>query len=406
MPGGAIPDRTGPHGPTDAAAGGPSLALSLDSQGTFDPSALPLPIVQAPLAGGPSTPQLAVAVCEAGGLGFVAAGYRRAEVVREGIRWVRAGTSAGFGVNLFVPTPSAPDPDAVRGYLRRLALEAERQGADLGEPRFDDDDWEAKLALVIEERPAVVSFTFGCPAREVVERLHGAGISVWVTITNVEEAGLAQEAGADALVVQGAEAGGHRAGFASDGSDEGGVGLLALLRVVARSTSLPLIASGGVADGEALAAVLCAGAAAAQIGTALMLAPEAGTPEAQREVLARRAPTRVTRAFTGRPARGIVNRFLLEHSEAAPTAYPEIHHATSPLRAAARRRGDADAFNLWAGQAHELAQARPAGEIVREMAAEASAVLERVSGELRRPGTSAGRRSRASSPGDRTPDGP
>ncbi len=238
----------------------------------------------------------------------------------------------------------------------------------------------------------MVSFTFGCPEASVVDRLHGVGVAVWVTVTNVSEALVAREAGADGLAVQGSEAGGHRGGFVDDGSDEGGVGLLALLRVLARATPLPMVAAGGVADGAALAAALCAGATAAAIGTALMLAPEAGTPDAQRKALAERRPTRVTRAFTGRAARGIVNRFMTEHSGAAPAGYPEIHHVTSPLRAAARRQGDADAFNLWAGQAHELVQARPAAEIVSEMAAEARAVLDRVSAALRDPDTSAGRR--------------
>jgi nitronate monooxygenase len=344
------------------------------------------------MAGGPSTPELAIAVCEAGALGFLAAGYKRADAVRDEIRAVRAATSAPFGVNLFVPAPDPADPDILSEYVRRLAPEAERQGAELGEPRFEDDDWEAKLEVIYEERPAVASFTFGCPDEPVVNRLHGVGVAVWVTVTNAAEALLAREAGADALVAQGAEAGGHRGGFVDDGSDGGGIGLLALLRVVTGATPLPLIATGGIADGAGLAAVLCAGATAAQIGTALMLAPEAGTADAQRAVLAQRRPTRVTRAFTGRPARGIVNRFMAEHGDAAPVAYPEIHHVTSPLRAAARRRGDADAFNLWAGQAHELVQARPAGEIVREMAAEAAAVLDRVSAALRDPGTSGGRR--------------
>jgi nitronate monooxygenase len=149
-------------------------------------------------------------------------------------------------------------------------------------------------------------------------------------------------------------------------------------------------------DGAALAAVLCAGASAAQVGTALMLSPEAATADAQRAVLAEPTPTRVTRAFSGRPARGIVNRFLTEHSPTAPLAYPEIHHATSPLRAAARKRGDADGFNLWAGQAHELVQARPAAEIVRAMSDEAAAVLQQVSAGLGGRGTSAGRHSRSS----------
>ena len=343
------------------------------------------------MAGGPSTPELAIAVCEAGGLGFLAAGYKRADAVREEIRAVRAATSAPFGVNVFVPAPTPADPAGVREYLQRLKPEADRQGAELGKPKFDDDDWDAKLEAMYEERPAVVSFTFGCPDVAVINRLHGIDVAAWVTVTNVAEALAAREAGADALIVQGTEAGGHRGGFVDDGSDEGGIGLLALLRVVAQATPLPLVATGGIADGAGLAAVLCAGSTAAQVGTALMLAPEAGTPEAQRARLAQRAPTRVTRAFTGRPARGIVNRFMEEHSGAAPIAYPEIHHVTSPLRAAARREGDAEAFNLWAGQAHELVQARPAGEIVREMAADAAAVLDRVSAALRDPDTSAGR---------------
>jgi nitronate monooxygenase len=344
------------------------------------------------MAGGPSTPELAIAVCEAGALGFLAAGYKRADAVREEIKTVRAATPAPVGVNLFVPAAAPADRDGLREYLERLKPEAERQGAELGEPRFDDDDWAAKLEVLCEQRPAVASFTFGYPDESVLNRLHGVGVVVWVTVTNVPEALAAREAGADGLVVQGTEAGGHRGGFLEDGSDEGGIGLLALLRTIAGATALPLIATGGIADGAALAAVLCAGASAGQIGTALMLAPEAGTAEAQRKTLAERRPTRVTRAFTGRPARGIVNRFMTEHGDVAPVAYPEIHHITSPLRAAARRRGDADAFNLWAGQAHELGQARPAGEIVREMAAQARAVVDRVSAALRDPDTSGGRR--------------
>ncbi len=344
------------------------------------------------MAGGPSTPELAIAVCEAGGLGFLGAGYKKASAVAEEIGAVRAGTSAPFGVNLFVPSAAPADPAALAEYLRRIAPEAQRQGVSLGEPRFDDDDWEAKLELVCAERPAVVSFAFGCPAAAVFERLHRADISAWVTITNVAEARAADAAGADGLVVQGTEAGGHRGGFIADASDEGGTGLLALLRLTAKATPLPLVATGGIMDGAALAAVLCAGASAGQLGTALMLSPEAATAEAQRALLADPAPTRVTRAFSGRPARGLVNRFLEEHSASAPLAYPEIHHATSPLRAAARKRGDADGFNLWAGQAHELVQARPAGEIVREMAAEARAVIDRLSAAQRDRDTSAGRR--------------
>jgi len=329
----------------------------------FDVRTLAEPVVQAPLAGGPSTPELAIAVTDAGGLGFLAAGYKAPEAVAGDVAAVRAATAGPFGVNVFVPTPEPADPAVVDAYVARVGG---------GDPRFDDDGWEEKLDLLVAERPAVASFTFGCPEQSVMARLHDADVAVWVTITTPEEAVAA--AGADALVVQGIEAGGHRGGFADDDSEP--LGLLALLRLVARVTDVPLIAAGGIADGAALAAVLCAGASAAQVGSALMLASEAGTVPAQREAHALPGATRLTRAFSGRRARGIVNRFMREHDAAAPRAYPEIHHATSALRAAARKGGDAGGFNLWAGQAHALAQARPAAEIVREMGAEARATLK------------------------------
>jgi nitronate monooxygenase len=345
----------------------------------FEPRELAEPIVQAPLAGGPSTPALAVAVCEAGGFGFLAAGYKQPDAVRGEIEEVRAATERPFGVNVFVPSERPADPATVRTYLEQLVPEAQRQGAELGEPRFDDDGWEQKLEMVREMRPAVVSFTFGCPPPDVIDSLHERDIAAWVTVTTIEEAEQASQVGADALVVQGIEAGGHRGGFADGDGD--GWGLLALLRVASSTVGSPLIAAGGIADGAGIAAVLCAGACAAQIGTALMLSPEAGTTEAQRELLGQPIPTRLTRAFTGRSARGLVNRFLDEHSAAAPVAYPEIHHATSPLRAAARRHGDTEAFNLWAGQAHTLARELPAGEIVRQLGGEARSIIRRLAGE-------------------------
>jgi nitronate monooxygenase len=320
----------------------------------------------------------------AGALGFLAAGYKSAELVREEISTVRASTASPFGVNLFVPSAAPADPVTLRPYLEELRSEAERFGVELGEPRYEDDDWQRKLELVSEERVAVVSLTFGCPSPDVFDRLHSAGSAVWVTVTSEDEAAQAEASGADALVVQGIEAGGHRGGFADDGL-AGGLGLIALLRTVRRTVSLPLIATGGIADGASLAAALCAGASAAQVGTALMLAPEAGTHEAHRKLLTQPLPTELTRAFTGRPARGIVNRFMIEHGAHAPMAYPEIHHVTSPIRAAARTRGDAEAFNLWAGQTHELAKPLPAAEIVKQLAADARRVLGDVNRAMARP---------------------
>jgi nitronate monooxygenase len=335
---------------------------------------LQLPIVQAPLAGGPSTPALAAAVCEAGGLGFLAAGYKRVDAVRADLEALRGMTARPFGLNLFVPPTTPADPAAVSAYAAVLRGESERRGVALGVPRRDDDGWEEKLALALEERVPVLSFTFGCPPPEVMRRFSDIGSEVWVTVTTPAEAHLARDAGAHALVVQGLEAGGHRGSFEDEpGSD---LGLLAALQLIGAAVELPLVATGGLSTGRSIAAVLAAGAAAAQLGTALMRTPEAGTSPAHREALKSGEPTALTRAFTGRTARGVVNRFLREHSGDAPAAYPEIHHLTAPLRAAAREQGDADGFHLWAGQAHALAEELPAGELVRRLAADAAAALE------------------------------
>ncbi len=340
------------------------------------------PIVQAPLAGGPSTPELAAAVSNAGGLGFLAAGYLAPGVVAEQIEKVRALTREPFGVNIFCLSEAPVDEDALSNYARQIRADAAAHGAGLGEPRFEDDGFEAKLDLVVERRVPFVSFTFGCPPAAVIDRLHESGAAAWVTVTEAEEAALAVGAGADALVVQGAEAGGHRGSF-SDRDGIGEISLLVLLRLVGAQTDLPLVGAGGISDGAGVAAALAAGAQAAQIGTAFMLSPEAGTAAAHREALARPGRTELTRAFTGRRARGIVNQFMVEHESDAPSAYPHVHHLTSPLRRAAREHGDPDAINLWAGQAHVLALQAPAGELVSRWSADAGHALERAQGRLR-----------------------
>ncbi len=338
----------------------------------MDLRALEVPIVQAPLAGGASTPALAAAVAAGGGFGFLAAGYKTPDAVAADIRQLRSLSDAPFGVNIFAPPAPLEDPAAVTEYAGELAGEAARYGAHTGAPRHDDDQFEAKVELMLAERPAVVSFTFGCPEALLVGRLHEAGCDVWVTVTSPDEAELAAAAGADALAVQGLEAGGHRGGF-SDPPLYEEFGLLSLLRLVADRVPKPLVAAGGIADGAAVAAVLSAGAQAAQIGTALMLSPEAGTPPAYRAALKQERATALTRAFSGRRARGIVNRFMVEHGGDAPAAYPAVHHVTTPIRAAAREAGDAEGINLWAGQTHTLASEAPAAEIVRSLALQARA---------------------------------
>jgi nitronate monooxygenase len=342
---------------------------------------LEVPIVQAPMAGGPSTPELAAAVGGAGGLGFVAAGYRAPEAMAEDLARTRALTDRPFGVNVFAPTGAPSDPDLVRRYADALRPLAERAGVALGEPRFDDDGFEPKLALLLDEPPAVVSFTFGCPPAETIARVRAAGSAVWVTVTGPEEAEQAVAAGADGLVVQGVEAGGHRGAFA-DREDRVDYGLLALLALVRARVDVPLVATGGIATGRGVAAVLAAGAAAAQVGTAFMRCPEAGTSAPHREALATSRPTGLTRAFSGRLARGIVNRLQADHSATAPPAYPEVHHITAPLRAHGRKAGDADVINLWAGQAHELAEERPAAEVVARLAADARDALAQAAERL------------------------
>jgi nitronate monooxygenase len=334
----------------------------------FEIRELARPIVQAPMAGGISTPRLAAAVSDAGGLGFLAAGYRNPEDVAAEVAELRGLTDRPFGLNIFAAGGEAADPAVVEAYAARIGVEGE-----LGEPRHDDDHFDAKLALAAELAIPVVSFTFGAPTGPQIDALHAAGCAVWVTVTTPAEAEASLAAGADALVLQGFEAGGHRGSF--DDLAPQDLGLLTLLRLVAGITDVPLIASGGLFDGAGIAATLVAGAAAAQLGTAFMLCPEAATSPAHRLAIESEAETDVTRAFTGRRARGVVNRFMRTHESAAPSAYPEIHHLTSPLRAAAKAANDPDGFHLWAGQAHARSRAIPAAKLMDALAAQTQAAL-------------------------------
>ncbi|WP_210493160.1 nitronate monooxygenase [Patulibacter sp. SYSU D01012] len=335
-----------------------------------------LPIWAAPMAGGPSTPELVAAVGAAGGLGFLAAGYLPADAVEEAIARLTAAWTGPWGINLFVPTPRQGAPDAIAAYAQRLAPLAERHGVALGEPRWDDDGFAAKLDVVRAHRPAVVSLTFGVPVPEVIAGVRDAtGAAVVATVTSVADAVRAEAAGVDALCVQGHEAGGHRSLFADDPADpEGGpaLPLRTLLADVAAATPLPLVAAGGIMTGAGVRGALRAGAQAVQLGTAFLTTPEAGTSALHRRCLleGRFAGTVVTRAFTGRPARALAN-VLAREGQDAPAAYPELHHLTRPLRAAATRAGDADVAHLWAGTGWAAVTDEPAGALVRRLAHEA-----------------------------------
>ena len=338
-----------------------------------------IPVVLAPLAGGPSTPELAAAVSNAGGLGFLASGYLSAAELADRRRRLDELTGRPFGVNLFVPGP-AGDLARVRKFAAEIESDVSGAGARLGEPRHDDDDWDAKIGYLMGARADVVSFTFGIPGEDVIAGLRARGTEVWVTVTSPDEARRAAAAGADLLIVQGYEAGGHRGGT-SDAPGEG-TGLIALLQLITARLATPVVAAGGIATGRAIAAVLCLGARAAALGTAFLDCPEAATAPVHRSALHDDAPTRLTRAFSGRTARGIENGFLRAHSESAPAAYPEVHHLTSPMRKAARQAGLADYVNLWAGQAYPLTSTAPAADLVRDLWEQAQEALRRLASHV------------------------
>jgi nitronate monooxygenase len=318
------------------------------------------------MAGGPSTPALAAATNAAGGFGYIAAGYLSADALRDTLDRTRALTGDPIGVNVFVPGSNDADDAAIDAYARSLAAEAVRLGVAPGEPRWDDDSYEAKLDLLERTGVHTVSFTFGCPTPQVVHRLHRAGISVAVTVTGRAEAERAAGGGGDVLVVQGTEAGGHQGTF--DGLVPNDTPLADALAAI-KSLELPMIAAGGIATPRDVRATLDGGTVAVQVGTILLCTPEAGTSPPYRAALLDRRydDTTVTRAFSGRWARGLANRFALEHPD-APAGYPQIHHLTRPLRAAATAAGDADVPNLWAGTGWRAVTTRSAGDIIRGLA--------------------------------------
>ncbi|MEU0188569.1 nitronate monooxygenase [Streptomyces afghaniensis] len=344
----------------------------------------PHPIVQAPMAGGVSVPKLAAAVCEAGGLGFLAAGYKTADGMYEEIKQLRSLTGRPFGVNLFMPQPEYADPAAIDVYAHQLAGEASWYEAELGDPDSGrDDGYETKLAVLRDNPVPVVSFHFGAPSREVVDALHRVGTFVLVTATTPDEARAVERAGADAVIAQGVEAGGHQGTHRDLPETDGcGIGLLSLVAQIRETVSIPIIAAGGIMRGGQIAAVLAAGASAAQLGTAFLATAESGANVLHKQALTHPlfVRTELTRAFSGRPARGLVNRFLREHGPYAPAAYPEIHHLTAPLRKAAAKAGDAQGMALWAGQGHRMARELPAGQLVEVLAGELAAARTALSG--------------------------
>lgn len=326
------------------------------------------PLVLAPMAGGASTVDLVVAAARAGACGFLAGGYKTAAAVAEEMAGVRAAGVDAFGVNLFVPGEPTADPHGLATYVARLAPEAAVLGTRLGEAVWDDDAYPAKVAALVAAPPAAVSFTFGLPAAGTVRALQAAGSLVLVTVTTPEEATAALRLAPDGLVLQGSEAGAHRGSFVNADRPDQDRPVRALLAAVRRRTCLPLLAAGGVGGPEDVRDLLQRGADLVAAGTAFLRCPESGAPQAHKEALGAvtSRTTAVTRAFSGRRARALVNAWVREHPD-APAAYPEINNATRPLRAAAASTRDAEHMSLYAGTAFDQAGTGSAAEVVARL---------------------------------------
>lgn len=331
-----------------------------------------LPVLAAPMAGGPTSPAMVIAASRAGSLGMVAAGYKTPQAVAEQIHQVRA-ESIPFGVNVFAPNPLPVDPARYRRYAAEIQRDAEAFGLTLpAEPIEDTDTFDEKIQLLLDDPVPLVSFTFGIPPHRVITALKAANTVVVQTVTNLAEAIAARDSGADALAVQAHTAGGHSGTLtpATPLTPTPITDLVAQISQGLGSPDIPVIAAGGLATPQAVAEVIHAGAAAAMVGTVLLRATESGASATHQAALVdpARTETVITHAFTGRPARGLRNAFIDAHQDDAPLGYPAIHYLTSPLRKAAAAAGQADFVHLWAGTGYRHATAEPTADILGRLA--------------------------------------
>jgi nitronate monooxygenase len=330
---------------------------------------LEYPIIQAPLAGGGDTPELAAAVSNSGGLGFIGAAYLTREQILAAAREVRVRTSRPWGINLFAPTPIPSTPTNLDAAVQRIATYTQELGLPASVlPVIPKSEFEEQLAGCLESEAPVFSFTFGLLPPSAMEKLKASKTFVMGTATTVEEAIALEQAGVDAIVAQGSEAGGHRGTFA--GSFESGmVGTIALVPQIVDAVKVPVVASGGIMDGRGIAAALVLGAAGVQMGTAFLACEESGISEAYRSAIlsAHEDQTRVTRAFSGRPARGILNRFMTEMEQTPDEIlpFPWQNNLTRALRREASRQNRSEYLSLWAGQGVRMAKGRTAAELVQ-----------------------------------------
>ena len=330
-----------------------------------------LPILAAPMAGGPSTPELVAASAQAGGAGFLAGGYKTSEALKDQIEAMRA-QSIPFGVNLFAPHPIPVADHRFRSYARAIKPEADHYGLQLAEePLEDDDHWADKVDLLTSVPVPWVSFTFGIPDRTVIAALRKAGTVVLQSVTSVREACQAVIAGVDGLIVQAHSAGGHSATLTPEQPLKTPP-LPVLANVIRQAVAVPIIATGGIAGPEDVSAAVHAGADAVMVGTALLRADESGASEPHKAALADPAFTEtvMTQAFTGRPARALRNYFIEQYDPVAPEGYPALHNLTSPLRKAATAAGDTRLIHLWAGTGYREARSEPTSRVLERLASQ------------------------------------
>jgi nitronate monooxygenase len=350
------------------------MSNQTDSRALLPLLGIEKPIIQAPMAG-VSTPALAAAVSNAGGLGSLGVGAMNAEGARKVIRQTRELTGKPFNINVFCHQPATADAGRERVWLSWLAPYFEKYGASvpasLSEIYTSFVEDPAMLEVFLEEKPAVVSFHFGLPSSEIIDELKKAGIRLLASATNLAEAAQIAAAGIDAIVAQGIEAGGHRGIFDPDAPDDQ-LGTFALTRLLVKAFPLPVIAAGGIADGAGIAAALALGAQAAQLGTAFVACPETSIDEGYRRTLLSDAAQRTTftTAISGRVARSMVNRFTelgADPGSPPPPAYPIAYDAGKALHAAAKAKGEFGFGAQWAGQAASLARSLPAAELFAQL---------------------------------------
>ena len=337
------------------------------------------PIIQAPMAGGPGTPQLVAAVSNAGGLGTLAGSYLHPEPLRQAIAEVRALTTQPFVVNLSVATPARADPVCIARARELLAPYRAELGLPPDPPALPESPaFEEQLDVLLHERVSALSFTFGAPDNVYLDLLRDAGMVTLGAATHLLEAIVLEESGVDFIIAQGAEAGGHRGTFVGH-PEQGLVGILTLAPLLARHVAVPIIAAGGIMDGRGIAAVRVLGAAGAQMGTAFLACPESGAHPAYQALLSQGSEiaTTLSRVFTGRHGRVLRNRLTeeLRAHEAELPGFPLQLLLTQDLRQAAAERGLTDFMALWAGQGCHLCENRPAAELIASWVEQATALL-------------------------------